>query len=517
MALALLLARLVLSAVFLVSGIAKLMDRPGSRKAVEDFGVHAALAGPSAILLPVAELTVAVALLVRASAWYGALGALLLLLLFVAGISVNMARGRAPDCHCFGQLHSEPVGWRTLARNGVLIVIAAFVAWRGRTDAGLSTTGWLTDRTGFERAVVIAGLIGLVLFIAQGWLLLHLLEQHGRLLIRLDEMEARGVIGGVAPAAPVVSTVGLPVGTPAPTFALAGLYGETLTLDALRASGKPTLLLFTDPNCGPCNALLPTIGRWQREMTATLALISRGAPEANRAKSTEHGLTHVLLQRDREVAESYQSTATPSAVLVQPDGTVGSPIAIGADAITQLVAGITETPLTVPAPMALPVIAAQGNAPCPNCGQQQQQMAPTALGIGERAPAIRLPNLTGKTVTLDSYRGSNTLVLFWNPGCGFCSAMLDDLKAWETSAPKGAPKLLVVSTGAAETNKVMGLHATVLLDQTFSVAPTFGVSGTPSAVLVDAKGVIASGVAVGKDAVLALASANQDQARAISF
>jgi methylamine dehydrogenase accessory protein MauD len=352
MALALLLARLALSAVFLVSGIAKLMDRPGVRTSVADFGVPVALAGPSAILLPVAELAVAVALLVRAAAWYGALGALLLLLLFIAGIAVNMARGQAPDCHCFGQLHSEPVGWRTLARNGVLAVIAGFVAGWGRADAGLSTTGWLSGRTGFERAVLIAGLLGLALFIAQGWLLLHLLEQQGRLLIRLDEMEARGAIPGIAPVAPAVPIVGLPVGTPAPTFALDDLYGETLTLDALRASDKPTLLIFTDPNCGPCNALLPAIGRWQREVTATIALISRGTPEENRAKSAEHGLADVLLQHDREVAESYHATATPSAVLVQPDGTIGSPVAIGADAIAQLVACIGDAPIVAPMPLA---------------------------------------------------------------------------------------------------------------------------------------------------------------------
>jgi methylamine dehydrogenase accessory protein MauD len=338
MALALLLARLVLSAVFLISGVAKLADRPGARKAVQDFGMPAGFAGLSAIFLPVAELAVAAALLVRTSAWYGALGALLLLLVFIAGIGVNMARGRAPDCRCFGQVHSEPVGWRTLARNGALAVIAGFVAWQGRADAGLSMTGWLSGRTGFERAVLIAGLIGLALFIVQGWLLLHLLEQQGRLLIRLDEMEARGALPGSAPVAPPMPTIGLPVGAAAPTFALAGLYGETLTLDALRASGNPTLLLFTDPNCGPCNALLPTIGRWQRETTATIGLISRGTPEANRAESAEHGLTHVLLQQDREVAESYRATTTPSAVLVQPDGTIGSAVAIGAEAITQLVA-----------------------------------------------------------------------------------------------------------------------------------------------------------------------------------
>jgi len=222
------------------------------------------------------------------------------------------------------------------------------------------------------------------------------------------------------------------------------------------------------------------------------------------------------LQRDREVAEAYRSGTTPAAVLIRADGTVGSPLAVGADAITALFARSTDVPLALPTPMPLPIAAPQDNTPCPNCGQPQPP-SPMAVGIGTRAPAIRLPNLAGKTVTLDSYRGSNTLALFWNPGCGFCSAMLDELKAWEAGAPKGSPKLLVVSTGTPETNRAMGLRAAVLLDQSFSVAPTFGVSGTPSAVLVDAKGMIASGVAVGKDAVLALAGANQDQVQPISL
>ena len=74
----------------------------------------------------------AAALIPAASAWWGALGALALLLLFVAGISINLARGKKPECHCFGQLHSAPAGWRTLARNGALAAIAGFVLWEGR-------------------------------------------------------------------------------------------------------------------------------------------------------------------------------------------------------------------------------------------------------------------------------------------------------------------------------------------------------------------------------------------------
>ena len=98
------------------------------------------------------------------------------------------------------------------------------------------------------------------------------------------------------------------------------------------------------------------------------------------------------------------------------------------------------------------------------------------------------------------------MILFWNPGCGFCDRMLDDLKAWEADPPAGAPQLLVVSTGTAEANRAMGLSSQVVLDQGFITGRAFAAGGTPSAVLVDAAGLVASEVAVGAPAVLALAN-----------
>src|SRR5260221_3600616 len=131
------IARLLLAAVFIVAGFAKLADLPGSRQALRDFGVPAVLANPFGALLPLAEIAVAVALIPRVSAWWGALGALALLLLFVAGIGYNLARGRTPDCHCFGQLHSAPAGWTTLIRNGVLALVAGLIVWFGPRYADL--------------------------------------------------------------------------------------------------------------------------------------------------------------------------------------------------------------------------------------------------------------------------------------------------------------------------------------------------------------------------------------------
>jgi len=121
-----------------------------------------------------------------------------------------------------------------------------------------------------------------------------------------------------------------------------------------------------------------------------------------------------------------------------------------------------------------------------------------------------LPDLTGKQVGLADFHGSRTLVLFWNPDCGFCQQMLEDLKAWEARPPEGAPRLLVVSTSTVEANAVMGLRSPVLLDQGFSAGSKFGANGTPMAVLVDAEGKIASEVAAGAPAVLALARSGME-------
>jgi methylamine dehydrogenase accessory protein MauD len=490
----LLVARVLLALVFVVAGLAKLADRAGARQALRDFGVPAALATPLGLLLPLAELAVAVALLPTRSAWWGALGALVLLLLFIAGIGASLARGRTPDCHCFGQLHSAPAGWSTLTRNAVLAAIAAFVVWQGHATPGPSAVGWLGALTAVQWVSLVVGLVVLGLLAAEGWILLQLVQQNGRLLVRLEAVEKHL---GIDP------TQGLPIGAPAPPFRLPSLDGERVTLDALRAPGKPVLLVFVDPGCAPCTALLPEIGRWQRDhaATLTLALISSGTPEANRAKMAEHAVTHVLLQRDAEVMRDYRVPATPNAVLVRPDGTIGSLVARGAEAIRELVVH-TLLPSAPPLPAG-----ANGRAN----GATGAPSIPAAPSIGEPAPPLALPDLTGTTVDLAALRGHPTLVLFWNPACGFCQQMLDDLKAWERRPPQGAPRLLVVSTGTVEANQAQGLRSRVVLDEGFAVARAFGATGTPMAVLVDGDGKVASAVVTGAQAVLALARSDQAQ------
>lgn len=127
------------------------------------------------------------------------------------------------------------------------------------------------------------------------------------------------------------------------------------------------------------------------------------------------------------------------------------------------------------------------------------------LQAGEIAPAFTLPDLDGRSVNLVDFRGQQILLLFWNPGCGFCEQMIPDLKSWEAESPPGGLALLVVSTGEINENRALELSSPVLLDEDLTVGPAFGIHGTPMAVLVDAEGKIASDVAVGAPAVLTLA------------
>jgi len=218
---------------------------------------------------------------------------------------------------------------------------------------------------------------------------------------------------------------------------------------------------------------MPEVAQWQREYGDRLVIvpIGRGDAQANRAKSEKHGLENVLLQVDREVANAYLADNTPSAVLVR-DGRVESSLALGTDAIRGLVV---------------------------------HAILPPSVSKGEAVPSLKLADLKGQVVDLAQLRGRRTLLLFWNPSCGFCQQMLDDVKSWERNPPKDAPELLIVAAGSPDDIRKQDLGSRVLLDPYFGASQVFNSGGTPSAVLIDEQGRVASDVGVGAPDVLAMA------------
>jgi len=141
----------------------------------------------------------------------------------------------------------------------------------------------------------------------------------------------------------------------------------------------------------------------------------------------------------------------------------------------------------------------------------QPPAPPPGLPLGQPAPEFELPDLAGQPHTLAEYRGKQLLLLFFNPQCGFCMQMADDLAALPVDGADVRPLPLVVSTGDAEQNRQLvaehKIRCPVLLQKAMEVAAQFKVSGTPIGYLIDEQGNIASAQAVGSVALLALATA----------
>jgi uncharacterized membrane protein YphA (DoxX/SURF4 family)/peroxiredoxin len=303
--------RLLLTAVFVLAGVGKLFDRAGAERALAEFGVPPQFTSAVAIVLPVAELAVAVALLFPASATGGAIAAAALLFAFTIAIANAVLHDRSPDCHCFGRIHSAPAGKGTLARNGALLVLAVFVASAG---PGTSIDGWASRRTAGELALSVLVLAGLVLLSFSDYWVER--RQFKRAQARVVELQRRS---------------GIPAGQQAPPFDLPGACGPKLGLDSLRAGGNPVMVVFADPSCCSCRELFPHLGRWQATLTGqvTIVLISN----EDRASAAElcgrHGIQNVLLQKDFAVLDAYRMPTTPSAVIVDRDGRIASDTATG--------------------------------------------------------------------------------------------------------------------------------------------------------------------------------------------
>ena len=472
-------ARALLAAVFAIAAIAKLRDREGTRKAVVDFGVPRRFARAAAIVLPLSEFAVAGLLLPVQTAAYGAVGALVLLGIFSGAIAWSLARGRTPDCHCFGQLHSAPASWRTLARNGVLAGIGAIALVGALEEPHASAVSWIARLDGGELVAVVVAIAAVALLAAGTLAFLSLMRSYGSVLVRLERVEAALADAGIELDEPMAE-VGLEPGSPAPSFSLTSTRGVKVTLASLTAGGVPTLLLFTSSHCGACSTLLPTAAEWQHAFAddLKLAFVSDGSHDDARADAEEFELEQMLLDGDRRVYDAYQVSGTPAAVLVAPDGTIGSWVASGGDWIERLVRETTDG----------------------GSGEEQ------GLPLGAEAPALELPSLDGGQVTLSDLRGRDSLLLFWNPECGFCREMHDSIIEWEKSSNGVTPQLVIVSSGDVESTRAEGFASRVLLDEHFEVGPAFHANGTPMAVLLDADGRIASEVAAGAEGVLSLAN-----------
>jgi peroxiredoxin/uncharacterized membrane protein YphA (DoxX/SURF4 family) len=485
MELFLLIIRVILAALLVMAGVAKLADLKGAEKAARGFGVTGQLAKIGPVLLSAAEIILGAMLLFPSVSWFGAIGAAALLLIFIGMMAYQWSKGQAPDCHCFGQLHSEPVGVKSIIRNVIFLGLAIVPVLRGPAGQGLA----LQSVTA-EMAPTILGTLGVIMLAGALLYLRKIVETQDELRRRLDVIDVISRDGTAIDHDHATDpNQGLPIGSPLPAFELRDLNGVISSTRELVSRGTGMLFFFVSPTCEPCQVMLPEFARWTEELAGRVQclFISSGSENDNRKKFDSLDSAHIFLDEDRPFALSVGGRWTPTALYVDSKGKVASHIAAGDIAIEELVDKLKAAPLDSPF-----TYFANGS----HHGR--------GLKIGVETPDFSLREINGGEIGKQNLLGKRTLITFWSPTCPHCSAFLDEFKTWEQGRKNGEPNVILVSDGEIEEHKALQLGSPVVLDKGYKTAAKLGMFGTPSAVLVDENGIIATETAVGASNIWAL-------------
>jgi peroxiredoxin len=338
---------------------------------------------------------------------------------------------------------------------------------------------------------VLLGVLLLVV-VSLAWLLVQVLRQQGRLLLRIEALEQSA--GAGEPSAGDPARGGLPLATAFPPFRLPDLEGREAGLEDFETR---VLLVHWSPECGFCREIAADLALRQadlRRRKTELVLVSYGTPESNRALLDAHGLDcPVLLQRDRETIAGFARMGTPVAYLLDDKHRVAKPVAVGAREVPELVeeAAGGRRRLSSELPLSESLIEREG------------------LKAGVSAPSFELPDLTGRTVSLAEQRGRRVLLVFSDPDCGPCDALLPDLARFEREHRENGLAVVMVSRGEPAENRrkaaAAGVEFPVVLQQGWRLSKQYGIFATPVAFFIDDEGVIERDVARGPTEILELA------------
>jgi uncharacterized membrane protein YphA (DoxX/SURF4 family) len=126
-----LILRVVLGAIFLVAGGAKIGHAADFASQIAGFRIlPTAVIAPMALVLPFLEVLLGaylvLGLFTRASAWIAAV----VLLVFDGAIASAVIRGMSVSCGCFGPQDKTVTTWGEVARDAIFVILAVVVALR---------------------------------------------------------------------------------------------------------------------------------------------------------------------------------------------------------------------------------------------------------------------------------------------------------------------------------------------------------------------------------------------------
>jgi len=138
------LCRLGLAAVWLISGVVKVLHPNDTYQAVRAYQVlPASLVGPVAAVLPFLELAFGALVLVGIGTRLMGVLSGLLLLVYIAGVAQSWARGLTIDCGCFGGGGQVAAGQtrypQEILRDTGFLLLAVWLVVRPRTPLALDS------------------------------------------------------------------------------------------------------------------------------------------------------------------------------------------------------------------------------------------------------------------------------------------------------------------------------------------------------------------------------------------
>jgi peroxiredoxin len=131
----------------------------------------------------------------------------------------------------------------------------------------------------------------------------------------------------------------------------------------------------------------------------------------------------------------------------------------------------------------------------PNINDYAEKSRPILVPSSDApAPAFELADISGRSISLDAYRGKVVLLNFWATWCGPCRL---EMPAFQSRYENYDDELAVIAVNNGEDPKIvqtfideLGLTFDVLLDPQTEVQRIYQVSGFPTTFIIDAEGII---------------------------
>lgn len=301
----LLLPPVVLAALLVISGLAKVRHVEATRSAFAQLELPRALTdSPAPRALPWVEIVLAVALLLSPApvALPVAVLALVVFVAYLVVIGRALTFDHPVTCGCFGELGLGEVTRRTLVRNALLVALALLTVWSATAQDSVASRLVAADAStwGWVGVVLLAGATLVATFGGTKGVPAADLEDSGS-----GELDYQR--------------------QPLPFASLVDADGNSHTLTELVREGAQ-LLVFISPGCGPCTEVMARIPGWASGLgpVRVRAVVAQGIESVvDRAPE----LSGHLLQDPQGSTRRIFDSGTPGAVLLGGDGLLaGGPV-----------------------------------------------------------------------------------------------------------------------------------------------------------------------------------------------